>query len=219
MSNYIASVLISLVPGFVMLARVAGRVSSAWLAAAVGGGGWLLALVLRVPLLVLLQNLTPGIIYLVAASVLAGVFEESIRSLVLRAAILKSGRGGSLALGLGWGLTEALLVYAVPVSLSASVYGYDWVDLLPGALERNSAILIHLSLTVLLSKNPRSYRLLATSATLHSVSNLVAIVASLVLENIWLVELVIAMVSALLFVGIAMPMFKAFKKSYSSQRG
>ncbi|MEM0352832.1 MAG: hypothetical protein QW459_07615, partial [Sulfolobales archaeon] len=67
MSNYIASVLISLVPGFVMLARVAGRVGSVWLAAAVGGGGWLLALVLRVPLLVLLQTLTPGIIYLVVA--------------------------------------------------------------------------------------------------------------------------------------------------------
>ncbi|MEM2079908.1 MAG: hypothetical protein QW104_04415, partial [Nitrososphaerota archaeon] len=162
----------------------------------------------------------PGLTYLIAASILAGVFEESTRSLILRASIARSGEvSGLLTIGLGWGLSEALLVYAIPVTLSAPVYGYDWVDLLPGALERNSAILIHLSLTVLLSRNPRSARLLVASAVLHSLSNLAAVAALLVLEDAWLVELVIATVSFSLFAGVALPTLKYLRKIHRDQIG
>lgn len=213
MLEYVIPVLVSLVPGFVALARVAGMSSSTWLVAALGGGGWLLALVLRTPLLVLLQTRSPGLTYLLTASILAGVFEEFTRSSVLRSGFAQRDEVRSqLALGLGWGLTEALLVYTIPVVLSVPVYGYHWVDLLPGALERNSAIVIHLSLTMLLSKNPRSYKLLATSIVLHSIVNLLAVTALLTLVSVWLVELVIAATSASLFTVVALPRLRYLRR-------
>lgn len=204
MSSYIIPVALSVVPGSAALAVAAGRRGHNWVAALLGGGGWLLALVLRAPALAYLQTVdTLGILI---AAALAGAFEEPVRSLLLRSGPVSRGsRRGAASLGIGWGLAEAFLVYAVPVAISAPAYGYGWADLLPGAVERNSAIAVHLSLTMLLARNPRSYRLVAASAALHSAVNLVAVAALLVLRDVWLVESVIAAVAAVLFAALAAP--------------
>lgn len=207
--DYAVPLLVSLAPGLAALLRVAGRSSRAWLVAAAGGGGWLAALALRVPMLMYVQALEPARAFAVS-SALAGVFEEAARSVILRVGLVREeGARGSLSLGLGWGLSEALLVYALPVVVMASAGGHGLLELLPGALERNSALLVHLSLTMLLARDPRSLRLLLASVVLHSAINLAAGVALLSLRNVWLAELVVAALALTLFAATAPPTLRA----------
>lgn len=211
-------VAIAIAPALIALARVAGAKGSAWVIAVLGGSGWFLALILRIPILMAVH--LQEAIYGYFASIMAGLFEETTRFLFLRIDLVRSSSiKGSIALGLGWGLVEALLVYAIPVCLTASLYQYSWIDLLPGALERNSAVLIHLSLTLLLSRNPWSFKLLAASITIHSAANSIAITALGLLRNAWLVELVIALFSASVFAAIAIPMLKDLRSTVNRAVG
>ncbi|MCX8185431.1 MAG: hypothetical protein RMI56_03090 [Sulfolobales archaeon] len=202
--SYIIPVAISLIPGSIALIRVADRYASAWIAAILGGSGWLLALSLRIPLLVIVY--LPQFLYEYFASFMAGLFEEIFRFSLLRAGFIRrQSLRGVLSLGIGWGLTEALFLYSIPAALYGVAQTYSWVDLLPGALERNSAILMHLSLTLLLSRDTKRYRLLAASILLHSLLNSTAVTTLYILRDVWLVELLIAIVSVVVFLVIALP--------------
>ncbi len=204
MSIHVIPIAVSLAPGLAVLVRTAGRSRGAWVAAMLGGGGWLVALALRMPLLMSVR--LQWVAYAVFASVAAGLFEEVTRALMLRAGFAREELPRRpIALGLGWGLAEALIVYALPVGLYAGALGYGWIDLMPGALERNAAIAVHLSLTLLLSENPRSLGLLAAAVALHSAVNLAAVASLRLLENVWLVELVIAVIAIALLATIAVP--------------
>lgn len=214
--SIVIPVIIALAPALIALAKVAGAKGGAWIIAVLGGGGWFLALILRIPILMAVH--LQEAIYGYFASLMAGLFEETTRFLLLRIDLVRSSSiKGSIALGLGWGLVEALLVYAIPVCLIASLYQYNWVDLLPGALERNSAILIHLSLTLLLSRNPWSLKLLTASILIHSAANSIAMIALDLLTNAWLVELVIAVFSALTFTTIAIPMLRDLRSTVNKE--
>ena len=139
--------LISVLPGLLLLAAISRSGRGCWLAALVGGAGWLAALIAREPLLLLVESLGTYPRICLAAS-MAGVFEETSRYLVLRyfASVSRSRSVDPytvLSIGLGWGLAEALLLYVVQVPLAVALYGYQWTDLLPGAIERNSATAFH----------------------------------------------------------------------------
>ncbi|MCS7099331.1 MAG: YhfC family glutamic-type intramembrane protease [Sulfolobales archaeon] len=216
--GYAVPVAISLIPGCVALARTAGRSAGAWVAAALGGGGWLLALSARIPLLVVVR--LPQGLYEYFASFAAGVFEETVRFFLLRAGF--TGERSSrvvLSFGIGWGLAEALLVYSIPAALYGFTQTYSWVDLLPGALERNSAIVIHVSLTLLLSRGIGRLSLLAASVLLHSALNSAAVAALHTLRNVWLVELVIAVLSAVVFAVIAVPTLRYLRRTAEPRIG
>lgn len=192
---------ISLIPGFIALLLISRKSFTLWLIALLGGGGWLVALMLRLPILSLL---TQSPYYILIASLMAGVFEECIRFLILRLGIIsKFSLRGFTSLGLGWGLTEALLIYAVPVYVSSMIFNYyGLLDLLPGALERNSAIIIHLSLTLLMSLRIGSIKLLILAVILHSLINYLAVSSLILLGNVWYVEGIIALISLSIFIPI-----------------
>jgi len=195
----LAALAIALVPASIALATTSGRRVDLWLAALIGGGGWLAALVLRVPILSSLNPRSPTSGYV--ASVLAGLFEESLRFVILRTELLRRlSTRGATALGLGWGLAEAALLYALPVVATSATQGYGLVELLPGAIERNFAISIHLSLALLVSVNPGSLRLLAVAVALHAAINCLALASLNVFRNVWVVEGVIAAVAVALLV-------------------
>jgi uncharacterized membrane protein YhfC len=191
---------ISLVPGLTALSLIARRSPTLWLIALLGGSGWLVALTLRSPLLLLF---TQNPHYLLIASLMAGVFEECVRFLILRLGIVsRSSLKGFTSLGLGWGLTEALIIYAVPAYMLGTVLNYGLLDLLPGALERNSAIIIHLSLTLLMSLRVGSFKLLVLAITLHSLINYLAVSTLSILGNVWVVECLIAVISLSVFIPV-----------------
>jgi uncharacterized membrane protein YhfC len=134
---------------------------------------------------------------------MAGVFEECVRFLILRLGIVgRSSLKGFTSLGLGWGLTEALIIYAVPAYMLGTVLNYGLLDLLPGALERNSAIIIHLSLTLLMSLRVGSFKLLVLAITLHSLINYLAVSTLSILGNVWVAECLIAVISLSVFIPV-----------------
>lgn len=194
--------LISFTPGLTILTLTAKRDVRLWLISLLGGGGWILALLLRQPLLIMLAGIGPSYIYI--ASFLAGLFEECFRLVLLRINFVsRSSLKGSLSLGLGWGLSEALNIYTIPALITAVMMGYSWLDLLPGAVERNSATLLHVALSLLLSKNVRDLRLLLAAISLHTLLNVIGVTSLLVLKDVWLVEGLIALTSLLIFTPIA----------------
>ncbi len=212
--DVIIPVLASITPTLTALALTSRKDLKLWLAALLGGGGWIVALLLRQPLLLMLMQAGP--LYVYVASFLAGVFEESFRLLLLRIGFIKDSRvRGALSLGLGWGLTEALILYVIPVSLTSSLTGYSWLYLMPGAVERNSATLIHVSLSLLISRDVRDLRLLAAAITLHTLVNVAAVTSLKALKDVWAVEALIASMSLAVFLPIAFSIMKSkgFKES------
>ncbi len=194
-------ILISILPGLVALIMVSKTDRSLWLMALIGGAGWLVALIAREPVLLLIRSLDiiPRICF---ASSLAGIFEEATRYLILRYFISKNNIDpkSSLSIGLGWGLTEALLVYAVQVPLATAIYGYQWTDFLPGAVERNTAILFHLGMSMLITLGVigliNAGIALLLAMYLHTVLNIVAGIVAIKIENVWVVEAIIALMTS-----------------------
>ncbi|MEM0361811.1 MAG: hypothetical protein QXT01_05585 [Sulfolobales archaeon] len=200
--SIVIPLLISFTPALTTLTLIARGDVRLWLIALLGGGGWILALLLRQPLLIMLTGIGPSYIYV--ASFLAGLFEECLRLVLLRINFVsRSLLKGSLSLGLGWGLSEALNIYTIPALITATLMGYSWLDLLPGAVERNSATLLHVSLSLLLSKNARDLRLLFAAIFLHTLLNVIGVTSLLMLKDVWLVEGLIALTSLLIFTSIA----------------
>lgn len=201
--DWLVAVMIAVTPSLVALVVLGVRSRGVLLAALIGGGGWLLALLLRTPILAAVSG--RGLQAAIAASILAGIFEESARFLLLRALIASSSGGlkQAVGLGLGWGEAEAVLLYVVPVALLGR--GYSILDLLPGAIERNSAILIHTSLSIIVYRSLPSLRVLGLAVAIHSAVNAVAVLLLYVLSNVWLVELAIAAIATALFFYAARP--------------
>jgi uncharacterized membrane protein YhfC len=145
-----------------------------WLSALLGGIFWFVALLARTPILLVLElwvlTIPPAfytiiiIIVIFIGAFLAGLFEEGIKYGFLKkfpnfVKTLKH----TLCFGLGWGLSEALLLYV----LTVLAYGflYEWLltiitlppesslyfSFILGAFERNIAIAFHVSATILVA--------------------------------------------------------------------
>ncbi len=166
--------LIAILPAFVVFLYIARFKGSLWLSAIIGGCFWLIALLARTPILVGLEfwALTiPPAFYVAFAAIMiflgalmAGLFEEGIKYGFLKKAprFIDSVKH-ALCFGLGWGLCEAFLLYVLTVLL----YGflYEWLitivtlppepvlilNFMAGAVERNIAILFHVSATIIVA--------------------------------------------------------------------
>ena len=195
-------ILIAIIPGFISLILIAKTNSKLWIIALVGGGGWLIASILRLPILNALRGIDSEL-YILFAALLAGIFEETIRYLTTKKIIDVSNKRlailNTLCLGLGWGLAEALIVYVIQVPISATILGYNWLAFLPGALERNIALLLHvvLSIIILYAVFSKVYFMII-AITIHTIVNITAIFIASLFTNPWIVEAFIALVIMLI---------------------
>jgi len=168
------AVLIALVPSLAALAYFARKDRRGWLCLGIGGGGWFAALLLRLvplqlPAFVLGPAFASTILYFAYAAVLAGIFEEGVRYLLLwKAGFIRTEVRYVLCFGLGWGLLEAVLTYAVNVVATYYLgYALSLTDLLPGAVERNLAVVMHVALTLMVFKAFQSKGYLFVAMALH----------------------------------------------------
>jgi uncharacterized membrane protein YhfC len=153
-----------------------------WLAFILGGAGWLGALLLRLlplqlPLVIYGKDFASNLVYFGYASLLAGLFEEGIRYICIKkASFAREDHRHVLSFGLGWGLLEAVLIYALSVLVTlVLVPELTFMELLPGAIERNTAVLLHsaLSFLVLCALNIRRFLILAIG--LHAVLDMIGV--------------------------------------------
>lgn len=185
-------VLVALLPGLLVLTYVVKSKDVKLLLLLLGGGGWLIALLIRAPLLYVLSNTLEKTTYIVVASYSAGLFEESLRYVVLKTPLSRGSVEDAVALGLSWGLTEALFIYVLPITIYSPV-GYSLLELLPGALERNIALLGHVVFSLIVLKALSNTIYLLVSMLAHGSLNVVGVVALDLTTNVWLTEAFLAL--------------------------
>lgn len=193
----IVLILLATLPGLIALMLIAKKMFKLWLDACLGGGGWLLALVLRLPILQFSAKiLNPTHLSLLAA-VMAGIFEEPFRYLILKYRFFSKENlcKTALSVGLGWSLTEAFLIYALQVPLSYTITGYDWTVYLPGAFERNIAIILHVALAFIIAYSLISnIKYVILAIFLHGAVNSSIIPVLYVTKDPWIIESILALI-------------------------
>ena len=194
--NWVA-ILIAIVPAFAVFIYFARVKGSMWLAFILGGASWLGALLLRIlplqlPLVIYGQDFASNLVYFGYASLLAGLFEEGIRYICIKkASFTREDHSHVLSFGLGWGFLEAVLIYALS-ALAFLVFMPEltFMDLLPGAIERNVAVLLHSALSFLVLCALKMKRFLALAIGLHALVDMVtvSIYYYVFIGEVWLVE-------------------------------
>ncbi len=197
--SVVLGIMIAVLPATVAAAVFAGRSRAAWLCFGIGATGWLVALLLRwIPLQLPLYadaSLGGSVIYFAYAALLAGIFEEGIRYVLIRKVGLLRTARRTICMGIGWGLFEAVLLYAVNLAAAAYLLGYEtgFLDLLPGAVERNTAIVFHTALTLIVFKALESREYLLVAIALHALLDFLGVVSLYIFRlTVWQVEGVIA---------------------------
>ncbi len=201
----------SIAPGLSLIILVARRELGLWVDTVVGGGGWFLALLIRLPILLYLGLVLEHSVFILVSCVFAGVFEEVVRYFVLKYSVRESFRFDRVVvIGLGWGVFEAFIVYAIPVLVSYSIYGYEWFLYMSGAIERNVSILFHVSLSFLVTISVLEDRLfLLLAICLHFLVDSLATLTMELFVNPWIVELFIT----LYVLAISVPVITYFIES------
>lgn len=197
--SVILGIAIAVLPATAAAVVFAGRDKAGWVCVGLGAMGWLVALLLRwVPLQYPLSvGSTSGgsVVYFAYAALLAGLFEEGIRYVMIRKIKLLRTARRVICLGIGWGLLEAVLLYAVNLAAVAytAEYAPNILDLLPGAVERNVAIILHTALSLVILKALESKEYLLVAIALHAVLDFLGVVSLYVFRlTVWQVEGVIA---------------------------
>jgi len=202
----VIGIVIALVPALALTIILVRGKGSLWKIFLFGWAGWLLALVIRIiPVQLPQQLFAPQLesegmlllLFLAYASVMAGIFEEGIRYFILkRRPKLMANTSSILSFGLGWGIGEAIIIY-VPAIVSLPLLGSSvptLLEILPGALERNLAIITHLALTLIVIKGISKGKIyLVLAMTLHFLVNLVGVTTITLTGNAWFSELTLAL--------------------------
>jgi hypothetical protein len=113
-----------------------------------------------------------------------------------------------ISFGLGWGFIEALLLYAISIIYSVYFIGSEilFLDALPGAIERNSAIIFHIaasfiSYKALISSVPFRIGFISIGIILHTTINYFASFLIYVLNySIWSIEIALFAFSILILI-------------------
>ncbi len=147
------------------------------------------------------SSVTLAILFGVYASILAGLFEEGLRFFILRRRkSLRIDRKSVLSFGLGWGVGEAIILYipavaSLPLLADAAP---SITEMILGAIERNLAILAHVSFTfIVLAAFTRGKTFLALAILLHVALNAGAVSTLILTQNVLLTEAMIGIVVAI----------------------
>jgi len=193
------TITIALIPALFFFLYISRLKENTLLAFILGGGCWFIALIARLPLIQLPiifygENFSSNLLYLSYTSLLAGFFEENIRYFCIKKIhFVRKDLKHVLSLGLGWGFIEAFLLYGLNVIalLILNMESLTFMQLLPGALERNFAIIFHSIISIIIYYALFSKALLFLSILLHTILNLSAILILLYTENVWFTEAII----------------------------
>ena len=196
----IIPVVIAILPSLLMLALICKVNFRRWVLAVLGGGGWFIALIVRLGVLAFISKAIRE--YLVIgffSSILAGLFEETTRYFLIKYFLKEEEKFSPKHLasfGLGWGFIEAVLIYVSQALYLGYVFQVEWFKLIPGAIERNIAILFHVSLTFLVAYVVRRRKpmFILAPITLHAISNIYAVSVVNFIKDPWLTELLILLV-------------------------
>jgi uncharacterized membrane protein YhfC len=210
----LAGIIVAIVPFLGITVYLLRGNKSLWKIFFIGWAGWFIALLIRivpvqVPAAVFGGELQSSIIillfYVAYASAMAGLFEEGFRYIILdQKRNFMANRRSIFSFALGWGIGEAVVIYipamiALPL-LSETVPSV--IDILPGAIERNLAILAHIAFTFIVVKslsevaNRKAFLFLAMF--LHFALNFAAVSTLALTQNIWLTEVVVALLVAVI---------------------
>jgi len=209
LTNLLVAVLIALLPAFILFLFLffSSWENLLWVVFGLGALGWFLAFLLRIlplqaPVKIYGPMFTLTLWNLAYASILAGLFEEGIRYVLMRKIwFIRQSFRHVTSFGLGWGFGEAAIIY-VGTLISLWIIGkhFTFLDMLPGAVERNLAIVIHVALTFILIKAIVSLRFLWFAMGIHAgVDFLVTTVYRIYRLPIWEVETIIALIAIILF--------------------
>jgi len=198
MTNFdvIIAILIALAPSFLLFFYFAKK-RTMWLAFVLGGLGWLAALLLRllplqIPPSVYGPVVTSNITYLAYSTFLAGVFEEGTRyALFRKIQRIRVDWRHVLCFGLGWGFGEALLLYATAIisAVYLSQYQFTILDMLPGAIERNSTVALHTGWTFVVFNALTERKFVFVAIALHTATDFIAVTAFHIFGlGVWHVE-------------------------------
>ena len=179
-------------------------------------------------------------LYGIVGGFFAGLFEESGRYLAFKT-VLRKKRGNdanALMYGAGHGGIEAVILLSVsmvvnlifalqfnagvPSQLGTASAAQQLIAmpswmLLVGAVERLTAVTIHVSLSVLVwfaAKNNKKFWLYPLAILLHLIVDAVAVILSGLAVNVWIIEGAVLLL-ALAFVGLAI---LAWKKNHVAEQ-
>ena len=201
--------------------RFAGKDKDYWRSFFFGSVGWVTALTVRyvpvhIPLIIfpirLAVNTFSTTIYYSYTALAAASFETGFRYLFLRRSknsyLDKNSSFNSkhvFTFGIGWGVGEALIVYSLPmiIILLFSSDPFSSSTIFLGSLERNLAIISHLSLTLIVSCSfVRGKKFLVLATILHFILDFVPIMTLSITENFWITELVVALISIIMILSV-----------------
>ena len=190
------AILIALAPSLLLFVYFAKK-RAMWLAFVLGGLGWLAALLLRllplqIPPSVYGPVVISNITYLAYSTFLAGVFEEGTRYVLFRKIKrIRVDWRHVLCFGLGWGFGEALLLYAAAIvsAVYLSRLQLTFLDMLPGAIERNLTVALHIGWTFIVFKALAERKFVFVAIALHAAIDFIAVTAFQIFGlGMWYVE-------------------------------
>nr|AIE92592.1 hypothetical protein [uncultured marine thaumarchaeote AD1000_24_H07] len=201
--------------------RFVGKDKDYWRSFFFGGVGWVTALTVRyvpvhIPLIIfpirLAVNTFSTTIYYAYTALAAAIFETGFRYLFLRRSknsyLEKNSSFNSkhvFTFGIGWGVGEALIVYSLPMIIIL-LFSSDPLSssiIFLGSLERNFAIISHLSLTLIVSSSfVRGKKFLVLATILHFILDFVPIMTLSITENFWITELLLALISIIMILSV-----------------
>ncbi|MDD5417794.1 MAG: YhfC family glutamic-type intramembrane protease [Candidatus Nanoarchaeia archaeon] len=214
--NWVA-VLVSFVPALFFLALYAKGKKGLWIASLIGGIGFVVSyLVGELPRAasgsIFGRGLNIG--YILSASIIAGVVEEGIRYLIFKKVKqVNPEKEHAVSLGLGWGIAEALLIYAGVVISNILIINYPitFLELLPGAFERNFAVIIHVAYSLIVMKAVANRKYLYIAMAGHAAVDFIAINLLLLTTNVIAIEGAIGIMS-IAVLGFALAVNRKKKK-------
>jgi hypothetical protein len=184
----ILAVFIAIIPFLIILFYYARLDYKKYLAFIVGGFGWLIALLLRLPFIDIILSADNLWMIILVPSLLSGLFEEGIRFLSLK--FIGFAKKDFFLFAMGWSFFEAMGIYCLNIvyylALNQQV---SFIDALPGLAERFSATLIHLGLTIIVLKSLNNKKLLGLAMALHIAANLFGVMLLAFNLHVWIIEI------------------------------
>jgi hypothetical protein len=186
----ILAVLMATIPFLIILFYYSKLDYKKYLTFIIGMLGWLVAFALRFPLINQISNINNLWVIILLPSLLSGLFEEILRFLLIR--FMKFVKKNFFLFAMGWSFAEIIIIYCTYIiyflTLNQQV---SFISTLPGLLERFSATIIHLALTIILIKSIKNKKLLGLAIGLHILVNLFGSLLLILNLNVWIIEIIL----------------------------